>query len=138
VKDCEEIADRLCISPRTVDMCKTNIIGKFGINSMKEAMRHALEYGIIQVSRRLITKMLRTMENMLSMHPEDVIQFVEMQIFASLWAASEAGIFKRLFARNNHFRFGFFVKARDLRFGFLFFCYLCRCIQKVKRYATIL
>jgi DNA-binding NarL/FixJ family response regulator len=43
----KEIADRLCISPRTVDTHKTNIFSKLGIKNMKEVVRYALEHGII-------------------------------------------------------------------------------------------
>lgn len=46
----KEIADRLRISPRTVDTHKTNIFAKLGINSMKEVVRYALEHGIIEIN----------------------------------------------------------------------------------------
>jgi DNA-binding NarL/FixJ family response regulator len=44
----KEIADRLFISPRTVHTHKDHIFQKLGINSMKEAVRYALEHGIIR------------------------------------------------------------------------------------------
>lgn len=46
----KEIADRLCISPRTVDTHKNNIFKKLGINSTLEMVRYALQHGIISMS----------------------------------------------------------------------------------------
>ncbi len=43
------IADRLCISPRTVDNHKNNIFRKLGINSTVEMVRYALKHGIIEL-----------------------------------------------------------------------------------------
>ena len=46
----KEIADRLNISPRTVQAHKTNIFLKLGINSTAEMVKYALKNGIIRVS----------------------------------------------------------------------------------------
>lgn len=46
---CKEIADRLCISPRTVDTHKNNIFKKMGINSTLELVSYALKRGIIMM-----------------------------------------------------------------------------------------
>ena len=43
------IADRLCISLRTVDNHKQNIFRKLGINSTAEMVRYALKKGIIEM-----------------------------------------------------------------------------------------
>jgi len=45
----KEIADRLFISPRTVDTHKTNIFRKLGINNTMEMVQYALKMGIIRV-----------------------------------------------------------------------------------------
>lgn len=44
------IADKLCISPRTVDNHKNNIFRKLGINSSLEMVQYALQKGIIRIS----------------------------------------------------------------------------------------
>ena len=46
----KEIADRLCISIRTVDNYKNNIFRKLGINSTIEMVNYAVRKGIIRVS----------------------------------------------------------------------------------------
>jgi DNA-binding NarL/FixJ family response regulator len=46
----KEIADRLCISIRTVDNYKNNIFRKLGINGTIEMVNYALKNGIIKVS----------------------------------------------------------------------------------------
>lgn len=45
----KQIADRLCISSRTVDNHKNNIFRKLGINSSMEMVQYALKNGIIRV-----------------------------------------------------------------------------------------
>jgi len=45
----KQIADRLCISPRTVENHKNNIFRKLGINSTVEMIRYAMKNGIIRV-----------------------------------------------------------------------------------------
>jgi len=45
----KQIADRLCISPRTVENHKNNIFRKLGINSTVEMIRYAMKNGIISV-----------------------------------------------------------------------------------------
>ena len=45
----KQIADRLCVSPRTVDNHKNNIFRKLGINSTVEMVQYALKNGIIRV-----------------------------------------------------------------------------------------
>ena len=45
----KQIADRLCISPRTVDNHKNNIFRKLGINSTLEMVQYALKHGIIRM-----------------------------------------------------------------------------------------
>jgi DNA-binding NarL/FixJ family response regulator len=46
----KQIADRLFISPRTVDTHKNNIFKKLGINSTMEMVRYALKNGIIELN----------------------------------------------------------------------------------------
>jgi DNA-binding NarL/FixJ family response regulator len=46
----KEIADRLCISPRTVHAHKTNIFQKLGLGNTAEVIKYALKNGIIRVS----------------------------------------------------------------------------------------
>ena len=46
----KQIADRLCISPRTVDNHKNIIFRKLGINSTLEMVQYALKNGIIRIS----------------------------------------------------------------------------------------
>lgn len=45
----KQIADRLCISSRTVDNHKNNIFRKLGINSTMEMVKYALKSGIIKM-----------------------------------------------------------------------------------------
>ena len=45
----KQIADRLCVSPRTVDNHKNNIFRKLGINSTVEMVQYALKNGIIRI-----------------------------------------------------------------------------------------
>lgn len=45
----KQIADRLCISPRTVDNHKNNIFRKLGINNTMEMVQYALKHGIIRM-----------------------------------------------------------------------------------------
>ena len=45
----KQIADRLCISPRTVENHKNNIFRKLGINSTVEMVQYAMKNGIIRV-----------------------------------------------------------------------------------------
>lgn len=45
----KEVADRLCISPRTVDAHKNNIFKKLGISSTMEMVQYALKNGIISM-----------------------------------------------------------------------------------------
>lgn len=45
----KQIADRLCISPRTVDNHKNNIFRKLGINNTMEMVQYALKNGIIRM-----------------------------------------------------------------------------------------
>ena len=45
----KEIADRLCISFRTVDRHKSNIFQKLGINNTMEMVQYAVKKGIIQI-----------------------------------------------------------------------------------------
>lgn len=44
---CKEIADKLGISPRTVDTHKTNIFRKLGINNSVELIRYAAKTGLL-------------------------------------------------------------------------------------------
>ena len=44
---CKQIAERLCISPRTVDTHKTNIFKKLGISNTMEMVQYAFKQGII-------------------------------------------------------------------------------------------
>ena len=46
---CKEIANRLHISPRTVDNHKGNIFKKLGINNTIEMVQYATKYGIIRM-----------------------------------------------------------------------------------------
>lgn len=46
----KEIADRLHISPRTVETHKNNIFKKLGINNTMEMVRYAMEHGIIEMT----------------------------------------------------------------------------------------
>lgn len=45
---CKEVADRLGISPRTVDTHKTNIFRKLGINNSVELVRYAAKEGLLE------------------------------------------------------------------------------------------
>ena len=45
----KEIADRLCVSVRTIDTHKNHIFGKLGIHNMKEVVKYAFEHGIIRI-----------------------------------------------------------------------------------------
>ncbi|MDR1784073.1 MAG: response regulator transcription factor [Dysgonamonadaceae bacterium] len=45
----KQIADKLFVSPRTVDTHKTNIFRKLGINSTVEMVQYALKHGIISM-----------------------------------------------------------------------------------------
>jgi DNA-binding NarL/FixJ family response regulator len=45
----KQIADRLYISPRTVDNHKNNIFRKLGINTTMEMVQYALKHGIIRM-----------------------------------------------------------------------------------------
>lgn len=45
----KQIAERLCISSRTVDNHKNNIFRKLGINSSMEMVQYALKHGIIRM-----------------------------------------------------------------------------------------
>jgi len=47
----KEIADRLCISYRTVDTHKRNIFQKLGINNTVEMVKYALKQGIISLDQ---------------------------------------------------------------------------------------
>ena len=47
----KEIADRLGISPRTVNTHKTNIFRKTGINNSVELMRYAMQVGLIDTNQ---------------------------------------------------------------------------------------
>ena len=47
----KQIADRLNISPRTVETHKTNIFRKLGLNSTMEMVQYALRKGIIRVEK---------------------------------------------------------------------------------------
>jgi DNA-binding NarL/FixJ family response regulator len=46
---CKEIADRLCLSPRTVDNYKNKIFEKLGIHSTMEMVRYAIGNRIISM-----------------------------------------------------------------------------------------
>jgi DNA-binding NarL/FixJ family response regulator len=46
---CKDIADRLCLSPRTVDNYKSKIFEKLGIHSTLEMVRYAVGNGIISL-----------------------------------------------------------------------------------------
>lgn len=46
----KQIADRLCISPRTVDKHKNNIFRKLGINNTMEMVQYALKHGVIRLN----------------------------------------------------------------------------------------
>lgn len=46
----KEIANRLHISPRTVETHKNNIFKKLGINNTMEMVRYAMEHGIIEMT----------------------------------------------------------------------------------------
>lgn len=45
----KQIAERLCISSRTVDNHKNNIFRKLGINNTMEMVQYALKHGIIRI-----------------------------------------------------------------------------------------
>jgi len=46
----EEVADKLCISKKTVENHKAHIMGKLGLHSTMELVRYAAKYGLIDVS----------------------------------------------------------------------------------------
>jgi DNA-binding NarL/FixJ family response regulator len=46
----KEIADRLCLTAKTIDWHKANIFSKLGINSTREMVRYAVKNGIIRTS----------------------------------------------------------------------------------------
>jgi DNA-binding NarL/FixJ family response regulator len=46
----KEIAEKLGISPRTVDNHKNNIFRKLGINSTYELIQYAVTHGIVRIS----------------------------------------------------------------------------------------
>jgi DNA-binding NarL/FixJ family response regulator len=45
----KEIADRLCLTAKTIDWHKSNIFNKLGINSTREMVQYAVKNGIIVV-----------------------------------------------------------------------------------------
>ena len=47
----QQIADQLCISPRTVDTHRTNIMQKLDIHDVANLVRYAIEHGITSVGR---------------------------------------------------------------------------------------
>ncbi len=46
---CKQIAEQLCLSPRTIDNYKNHIFGKLGIHSTLEMIQYALKKGIIRI-----------------------------------------------------------------------------------------
>jgi two-component system response regulator NreC len=42
----QQIADQLCISPRTVDTHRTNIMQKLDIHDVANLVRYAIEHGM--------------------------------------------------------------------------------------------
>lgn len=48
-----EIADRLCISPKTVDKHRTSLMAKLGVHSMSELLSYALREGLLDASKHI-------------------------------------------------------------------------------------
>ncbi|MBI2455687.1 MAG: response regulator transcription factor [candidate division NC10 bacterium] len=47
----KEVADRLCLSPHTVERHRANIMGKLGLHNRAELVRYAIRHGLIDVNQ---------------------------------------------------------------------------------------
>jgi DNA-binding CsgD family transcriptional regulator len=46
----KEIGQRLCISPKTVSVHRTNIMMKLGVTNSADLVRHALQHHLVDLS----------------------------------------------------------------------------------------